>query len=106
MEYCEPKSTTTTASVWCRCFASAEGAAALVGAASTEADARRGLSCSTMPYPVSGVRRVFECSPRMFERQTSDNRHKHIDGKQQYRQAVQELRRGGIVALPTDTVYD
>lgn len=36
---------------------------------------------------------------------SSDNRHKPLDEKQQYRDALEVLRHGGLVALPTDTVY-
>ncbi len=36
---------------------------------------------------------------------TSAHRHKRLDEKEQYRRAVEALRTGGIVALPTDTVY-
>jgi L-threonylcarbamoyladenylate synthase len=35
----------------------------------------------------------------------TDNRHKPLDIKEQYRRALDVLRSGGIVALPTDTVY-
>jgi L-threonylcarbamoyladenylate synthase len=36
---------------------------------------------------------------------TTDNRHKPLDIKQAYREALLVLKSGGIVALPTDTVY-
>lgn len=36
---------------------------------------------------------------------TTDNRHKPLVIQEQYRQAHDVLRSGGIVALPTDTVY-
>lgn len=36
---------------------------------------------------------------------TTDNRHKRLDVSEQYRDAIDALRAGGIVALPTDTVY-
>ncbi len=36
---------------------------------------------------------------------TSDNRHKHLDENEQYHKAVEVLRSGGVVAVPTDTVY-
>jgi L-threonylcarbamoyladenylate synthase len=36
---------------------------------------------------------------------TTDNRHKQLDIKQAYRDAANVLRSGGIVAMPTDTVY-
>jgi L-threonylcarbamoyladenylate synthase len=36
---------------------------------------------------------------------TTDNRHKPLGIQEQYRQAHDVLRSGGIVALPTDTVY-
>ncbi len=36
---------------------------------------------------------------------TTDNRHKPLGIQEQYRQARDVLRSGGIVALPTDTVY-
>lgn len=43
---------------------------------------------------------------RSFPRSTiSDNRHKHLDENEQYRKAIAVLRVGGIVAVPTDTVY-
>lgn len=35
----------------------------------------------------------------------SAHRHKPLDEKQQFRRAIQALREGGIVAMPTDTVY-
>ena len=35
----------------------------------------------------------------------TDNRHKPLDINETYRQAIEVLRAGGIVALPTDTVY-
>src|SRR5437868_7482080 len=35
----------------------------------------------------------------------SDNRHKQLDQKEQYRRAVDVLREGGVAAMPTDTVY-
>src|SRR4051812_27647900 len=35
----------------------------------------------------------------------SDNRHKQLDQKEQYRQAIDVLRERGVVAMPTDTVY-
>ena len=36
---------------------------------------------------------------------TTDNRHKQLDINDAYRAAAEVLRSGGIVALPTDTVY-
>lgn len=36
---------------------------------------------------------------------TTDNRHKPLDVYEPYRAALDVLRSGGIVALPTDTVY-
>jgi L-threonylcarbamoyladenylate synthase len=36
---------------------------------------------------------------------TTDNRHKQLDIKEAYRAAADVLRSGGIVAMPTDTVY-
>ena len=43
---------------------------------------------------------------RSFRRSTSSvHRHKQLDEKEQYRRAVEVLRQGGVVALPTDTVY-
>jgi L-threonylcarbamoyladenylate synthase len=36
---------------------------------------------------------------------TTDNRHKRLDIREQYRRAIDALGAGGIVALPTDTVY-
>jgi L-threonylcarbamoyladenylate synthase len=36
---------------------------------------------------------------------TTDNRHKRLDTNALYRDAIETLRAGGIVALPTDTVY-
>jgi L-threonylcarbamoyladenylate synthase len=36
---------------------------------------------------------------------TTDNRHKPLDIKAQHRRAFEILRSGGIVAMPTDTVY-
>ena len=36
---------------------------------------------------------------------TTDNRHKQLDINDAYRAAAEVLRAGGIVALPTDTVY-
>ncbi len=35
----------------------------------------------------------------------SDNEHKRLREKEQYRRAIEILREGGVVALPTDTVY-
>lgn len=35
----------------------------------------------------------------------TDNRHKPVDMIETYRRAIEVLRAGGIVALPTDTVY-
>lgn len=36
---------------------------------------------------------------------TTDKRHKRLDISEAYRRAIDVLRAGGIVALPTDTVY-
>ena len=36
---------------------------------------------------------------------TTDNRHKQLDINEAYRAAADVLRSGGIVAMPTDTVY-
>lgn len=36
---------------------------------------------------------------------TSDNRHKQLSANEEYRSAFDALQRGGVVALPTDTVY-
>src|SRR5207249_11824451 len=35
----------------------------------------------------------------------SDNRHKRLDKKEQYRRAIEVLREGGVAAMPTDTVF-
>jgi L-threonylcarbamoyladenylate synthase len=36
---------------------------------------------------------------------SSDNRHKPLDENEQYRRALEVLRGGGVVAMPTDTVF-
>ena len=47
-----------------------------------------------------------ECTGLSFRRSISSaHRHKHLDEKRQYRKAIDALAAGGLVALPTDTVY-
>src|SRR4029079_4325915 len=110
IENCEPKSMTTTDSGW-----RGTGGAVSAGASpdfsraspryvetSTSPEARkRELCVSGMSYPVMNEGGGCSVAVAGCDDQCTAHRHKRLDINDQYREAVEVLRQGGIVALPT-----